>query len=73
MVKQHCDDFKITAIKLYLKLDSIRKVCDLIDCKKSTLQRWIERYFETGNIKRKSYKSRKTKLNNIKIYKRVNN
>ena len=64
MVKQHSDDFKITAIKLYLKLNSIRKVCNLIDCNKSTLQRWIERYFETGDIKRKSYKSRKTKLNN---------
>ena len=58
MVKQHSDDFKTTAIKLYLKLNSIRKVCDLIDCNKSTLQRWIERYYETGDIK---------------IYKRVNN
>ena len=64
MTKQHSNDYKLSAVKLYLKLKSIRKVCNLIDCKKSTLHRWIERYFETGYIKRKSYKSRKTKLNN---------
>jgi transposase len=64
MKKQHSNDYKLSAVKLYLKLKSIRKVCNLIDCKKSTLHRWIERYFETGYIKRKSYKSRKTKLNN---------
>ena len=34
MKKQHSNDYKLSAVKLYLKLKSIRKVCDLIDCKK---------------------------------------
>ncbi len=45
MTKQRSDDYKLSAVKLYLKLKSIRKVCNLIYCKKSTLHRWIERYF----------------------------
>uniref|UniRef100_A0A6C0EDE9 Uncharacterized protein n=1 Tax=viral metagenome TaxID=1070528 RepID=A0A6C0EDE9_9ZZZZ len=35
----HSVDFKLSAIKLYLKIDSIRKVAELLDCSKSSLQR----------------------------------
>ena len=58
MTRQQSNDFKLSAIKLYLKLNSIRKVSELLNCSKSSLHRWIERYFETGNIKRKNYKNR---------------
>jgi transposase-like protein len=44
MSKHHSSDFKLSAVKLYLKLKSIRKVSELLDCKKSTLQRWIVRF-----------------------------
>ena len=39
----HSEDFKLSAVKLYLKFKSIRKVSNLLNCKKSTLHRWIER------------------------------
>jgi transposase-like protein len=52
MTIQHSNDFKLSAVKLYLKFNSIRKVSELLNCSKSSLQRWIERYFETGYKKR---------------------
>jgi hypothetical protein len=34
------EDYKISAVKYYLKnKDNIRKTCKIFDCKKSTLQR----------------------------------
>jgi len=60
MNKHHSSDFKLSAVKLYLKLNSIRKVSELLDCKKSTLQRWIERYLEFGNVDRKENKERES-------------
>jgi len=42
------EDYKISAVKYYLKnKDNIRKTCKIFDCKKSTLQRWIQRYNST--------------------------
>lgn len=36
------EDYKISAVKYYLKNeDNIRKTCKIFNCKKSTLQRWI--------------------------------
>ena len=60
MNKHHSSDFKLLAVKLYLKLNSIRKVSELLDCCKSTLQRWIERYLEYGNVDRKENKERES-------------
>ena len=61
MVNNYSTDFKYTAVKLYLKIESIRKVSLLLDCSKSSIQRWVEEYFETGEIK-KEYKQRKSKF-----------
>lgn len=58
MTKQHSNNYKLSAVKLYLKFNSIRKVSEILNCSKSSLHRWVERYFETGNIKRKNYKNR---------------
>lgn len=47
------EDYKISAVKYYLKnKDNIRKTCKIFDCKKSTLQRWIQRYKTSKNITR---------------------
>jgi len=64
MTKHHSTDFKLSAVKLYLKLNSIRKVSELLDCSKSSLHRWIIRYFEVGNIKRDDYKRRVSIITN---------
>ena len=60
----YSSEFKLTAIKLYTKLKSIRKVSDLLNCSKSSLQRWIERYYETKKVNRKNYNPRKSIITN---------
>ena len=51
------EDFKLSAVKFYLKnKQSMDKVCDIFDCKKSTLKDWDHKYkkqhktFITKNI-----------------------
>ena len=47
------EDYKISAVKYYLKnKENKRKTCKIFDCKKSTLQRWIQRYNSTKNLTR---------------------
>jgi transposase-like protein len=59
------EDYKISAVKYYLKnKDNIRKTCKIFDCKKSTLQRWIQRYNSTKNLSRRNRKSISYKLLN---------
>ena len=38
------------------------KTCEYIGCSKSSLQRWVERYFETGSVKNKEYKRRNSRI-----------
>jgi transposase-like protein len=71
MSKQHSTDFKLSAIELYIKLNSIREVSELLNCSKSSLHRWIERYFETDYIERKNYKDRGSIITN-EILKYIN-
>jgi len=52
------EDYKISAVKYYLNnKDNIRKTCKIFDCKKSTLQRWIQRYKTSKNLTRINIKS----------------
>ncbi len=52
------EDYKISAVKYYLNnKDNIRKTCKIFDCKKSTLQRWIQRYKTSKNLTRINRKS----------------
>ena len=64
MTSQNSNDYKLSAVKLYLKFNSIREVSEILNCSKSSLHRWIERYFETGNIERKNYKNRVSIITN---------
>ena len=57
-MKNKTEDYKISAVKYYLKNnDSFSKTCKVFDCKKSSLQRWVERYKETKNLTRRNRKS----------------
>jgi transposase len=52
------EDYKTSAVKYYLNSkDNIRKTCKIFDCKKSTLQRWIQRYKTSKNLTRRNRKS----------------
>ena len=54
-MKHKTEDYKNSAVQYYLKNnDNIRKTCKIFDCKKSTLQRWIQRYKKYKNITRRS-------------------
>jgi len=47
---------------MYLKLNSIRETCEYLDCSKSSLQRWIERYFDHGTVSNKIRKDMGSKV-----------
>ena len=64
MTKQHSNDFKLSAINLYLNNYSVRKISKLLNCSKTTIHRWILRYFETENVERKNYNNRNTIVTN---------
>ena len=52
-MKHHSNDYKLSAIKYYNKIKSIRKTCDIFNCSKSSLQRWIIKYKSTKSFNRK--------------------
>jgi transposase-like protein len=55
MKKYKSDDYKLDAVKYYLKHnDSMNKVCKIFDCKKSTLKGWVDRYNTSKNLTRKN-------------------
>ena len=65
------EDYKISAVKYYLKnKDKIRKTCKIFDCKKSTLQRWIQRYNSTKNLTEEIGKMYHIRLLNHKLKQR---
>lgn len=68
MPKHKTEDYKLSAIKYYLKNDfSMEYVCDIFECKKQSLSRWVDRYLLENSIKRHnrlpvSYKIKKKHL-----------
>ena len=53
MPKHKTEDYKLSAVKYYLKNDfSMEYVCDIFECKKQSLLRWVDRYLLENNIKR---------------------
>lgn len=72
-MKHKSDDYKISAVKYYLKnKDNIRKTCKIFDCSKTSLQRWIDRYKTTKNITRKNRTPISYKINKDQVKTAVN-
>ena len=66
MNKYKSDDYKLSAVKYYLKQnDSMDKVCKIFDCKKSTLKGWIDRYKTTKILTRKLCSEPETLRSNV--------
>ena len=62
------EDYKISAVKYYLKhKDNIRKTCKIFNCKKSTLQRWIQMYKTFNNLTRKNRTPISYKINKLQV------
>ena len=65
MSKHHTEDYKISAVKYYLKHNiSMEKTCKIFECNYKSLYRWIKRYNVNGNIKRKQTKNKPYKITN---------
>ena len=62
------DEFMTTGIvSTYMMLvenKSMDEVCEIFECKKTSLKRWIDRYEKDGSIKRHSRKSISYKITN---------
>ena len=79
MTKHKTEDYKIFAVKYYLKYylnndrgDGYKKTCKIFDCNKSTLRDWIKRYKTLKNLIRRnrkhiSYKITKPSENCVRI------
>lgn len=53
MTKHKSEDYKITAVKYFLKNNKIQnEVCDIFECSSRSLMRWVNRYQNENNIKR---------------------
>ena len=73
MNKYKSDDYKISAVNYYLKHnDSMDKVCETFNCKKSTLKGWVDRYKTSNNITRKNRTPVSYKINKEQVKTAVN-
>ena len=56
-MKQHTEDYKLSAVKYYLNNnDDLRNTCKIFDCKKTSLNRWVTQYKRHKHINRKTRK-----------------
>ena len=67
----HSIDFKISAVKYYLKIKNYVEVCKIYGCNRTSLMRWVKLYNENNfnskhNKTRKSYKITKEHVIYIK-------
>jgi transposase len=63
-MKQHTEDYKITAVKYYLdNNEDLRNTCKIFNCKYQSLARWINTYKNNnGKIQRKTRKNHNLKI-----------
>ena len=72
MGKHKSSDYKLTAVQHYLNTEgeSLRDTCNIFQCSKYSLVRWVRRYIKTGNVDnlprtKGSYKVRRKHVNFI--------
>ena len=64
-MKHKTEDYKISAVKYYINNEvSMDEVCEIFECKKTSLKRWIDRYEKDDSVKRHSRKSISYKITN---------
>jgi len=51
MGKHKSTDYKLSTVEYYLnEQKSLSYVCDIFNCSKYSIVRWVKRYIETGNV-----------------------
>jgi transposase len=61
-MRQHTEDYKITAVEYYIKHKDLRKTCKIFNCKYQSLARWVNKYKMTKTLKRKIRKNHNFKI-----------
>jgi transposase len=61
-MKQHTEDYKINAVRYYLKHQDLRETCKIFHCKYQSLARWVKTYKYSKSVKRKTRKNRNLKI-----------
>ena len=62
-MKQHTEDYKLTAVKYYLNHnEDMRDTCNIFNCKYQSLARWVKTYKQKGNLNRKTRKNHNLKI-----------
>lgn len=49
----HDSDYKLHAVKHYLKNDNYVETCEIFECKRTSLMRWVKRFRNTGTVDNK--------------------
>ena len=50
-MKQHTEDYKLTAVKYYLHHnEDMRDTCDIFKCNFQSLARWVKKYKQTEKL-----------------------
>tara|TARA_Y100001980_G_C14392442_1_gene191121 strand:- start:26 stop:412 length:387 start_codon:yes stop_codon:yes gene_type:complete len=57
MSQHKSEDYKISAVKYYLKIKHQTNTCEIFECSQRSLMRWVEKYNKNKTIKRKSRKA----------------
>ena len=50
------DDYKLSAVKYYLKIKNQKETCRIFGCSERSLMRWVEKFMNTKSVKRKTRK-----------------
>ncbi len=50
MGTHHSGDYKLHAVKHFIKYKNATKTCETFECKRTSLIRWIKRYINTGSV-----------------------
>ena len=48
------EDYKISAVKYYLKTKHQTNTCEIFECSQRSLMRWVNKYNKNKTVKRKS-------------------
>ena len=65
MPQHKSEDYKISAVKYYLKTKHKTNTCEIFECSQRSLMRWVNKYNKNKTVKRKS---RHFKIKQINIY-----
>ena len=57
MPKHHTEDYKLSAVRYFIRNRNQRETCRIFGCKRRSLMRWAEKYKSTRERPPKNYKT----------------